>query len=203
MSSSISLELNFRIHRVFDEVSSLRDWWSFYVGLGLHLSKKIDKPVFTKRDEVEIIIRYLAPELRKFKDFESDEELEKFVDEFWKANDPIPQTSKNEFREDVFSRILYATTWFKEAKDGWETPRGRIWIIFGEPDEIMREEQHIHPTECWIYFRTYKDVTPLVFVFQQKGNWRQVFSNVLGEFGYNARLESINLSIDRYTQKQW
>ncbi len=204
MSPLVFLELNFRVNHVLDKASPLRNWWSFYGGLGLHLSKKSAAPVFTKRDEAEIIIRYLAPELRKPTDFKSDEEMEKFVEEFWNANDPIPHTPENEFKEEVFPRIEYTNKWFKEEKEGWKTDRGRIWIIWGEPDETMGEYLHLHPTECWVYLRIYKDVTPVVFVFQEYVSvYRQVFSNVPGEFGYNANVELINPSIDQYTQKKW
>lgn len=187
ISSSVFLELNFRIHRVIDEATSLRDWQSFYGGLGIHLSKEIPPPVVTTEDEVEIIFRYLAPDLKRSKDFESDEEMHRFVKEFWKANDPIPHTPENEFKEDVFSRIDYANRWFRETKEGWKTDRGRIWIIWGEPDEIVREDWASHPIERWVYFETYKDIMPVVFVFQQYvAVYRQVFSNIPGEFGHRV-----------------
>ena len=118
-------------------------------------------------------------------DLESDDEAKRFVEGFWKANDPIPHTPENEFKQDVFSRVEYANTYFKETRVGWKTDRGRIWIIWGEPDEVMRDEKPLHPTERWVYFRMYKDISPIVFIFEQYvSDYRQVFSNVPGEFGH-------------------
>ena len=182
---SAFLELNFRIHRVFNEDPSREGWQSFYAGLGIGFTKSSQPPFVTMADEAEIILRYLAPGARESRSFESDGEMKRFSEEFWRANDPIPHTPENEFKQDIFSRIEYANTYFKETRVGWKTDRGRIWIIWGEPDEVIRDEKPLHPTERWVYWRVYRDISPIVFVFEQYvADYRQVFSNVPGEFGY-------------------
>jgi GWxTD domain-containing protein len=182
---SAYLELNFRIHQIFDEAPSREGWQSFSAGLGIGFTKSSQSPTITMTDEAEIILRYLAPELRESGSLESDDETKRFVEEFWKANDPTPHTPENEFKQDVFSRIEYANTYFKETRVGWKTDRGRIWIIWGEPDEVIRDEKPLHATERWVYFKVYRDISPVVFVFEQHvSDYRQVFSNVPGEFGH-------------------
>ena len=183
--SWLSLRFSAKLQHVFDELSFLRDWGSFSLGLDLDFSGRKELR-FRREDELYVIQKYLAPGLEVPEEFESDHEMEEFIEAFWKANDPIPPTPRNEYREKIFSRIEYAAKWFKEIFPGWKTDRGRIWIIFGEPDEVLRKEGSTHPTEQWIYHIQYKDVMPVVFVFEQRDVYRQVASNVPGEFGYDA-----------------
>jgi GWxTD domain-containing protein len=67
----------------------------------------------------------------------SDDERKRFVKEFWLRRDPTPGTEKNEFKEEHYRRIAYSNVHFAwQALPGWKTDRGRIYIVFGPPDEI-------------------------------------------------------------------
>jgi len=67
----------------------------------------------------------------------SDDERKRFVEDFWLRRDPTPGTSKNEFKEEHYRRIAYSNVHFGwQATQGWKTDRGRIYIVFGPPDEI-------------------------------------------------------------------
>jgi GWxTD domain-containing protein len=75
-------------------------------------------------------------EKRTFKSLSTPEEREQFKENFWLRRDPTPDSIENEFREEHYERIAYANERFASGKPGWKTDRGRIWILYGKPDEI-------------------------------------------------------------------
>ncbi len=83
------------------------------------------------------------------------EEKLAYFKRFWKRMDPNPDTQKNELMDEYFRRVNYANENFSTmAQDGWETDRGRIFIKFGEPDDIERHpfEPGTMPYEVWRYY---------------------------------------------------
>jgi GWxTD domain-containing protein len=79
-------------------------------------------------------------ERKAFKKLATDDERERFIEEFWRRRDPDPDTDENEFKEEYYERIAYANEHFASGIPGWKTDRGRIWITFGKPDS-----QETHP----------------------------------------------------------
>lgn len=75
-------------------------------------------------------------EREAFKLLTNDEEREKFVEGFWNRRDPTPDTVENEFRDQYYQRVVYANERFSSGIPGSETDRGRIYIVYGPPDEI-------------------------------------------------------------------
>ena len=71
-----------------------------------------------------------------FKQLSNDEERDQFIEAFWQRRDPTPDTEENEFKEEHYRRIEYANEHFAAGIPGWKTDRGRIYIVFGPPDEI-------------------------------------------------------------------
>jgi GWxTD domain-containing protein len=72
-----------------------------------------------------------------FKRLETDAERKEFIRQFWLRRDPTPGTEENEFKEEHYRRIAYANDHFDDSKlPGWKTDRGRIYIIYGPPNEI-------------------------------------------------------------------
>jgi len=71
-----------------------------------------------------------------FKQLKTDEEREQFIESFWLRRDPTPDTIDNEFKDDHYERIAYANEHFASGIPGWKTDRGRIYIMYGKPDEI-------------------------------------------------------------------
>ena len=70
-----------------------------------------------------------------FKNLKTDDEREQFIEQFWLRRDPDPDTDVNEYREEYYTRIAYANEHFTSGIPGWKTDRGRIYIVFGPPDE--------------------------------------------------------------------
>jgi GWxTD domain-containing protein len=74
-------------------------------------------------------------ERKAFKKLETDDERERFIEEFWRRRDPDPDTDENEYREEYYERIAYANEHYASGVPGWKTDRGRIYIMYGKPDE--------------------------------------------------------------------
>ena len=89
------------------------------------------------REEVPHIIT--GDERKTFTSLSTDEEREQFIEQFWERRNPSPGSPENEFREEYYRRIAYANERFSSGWPGWKTDRGRIYIMYGPPDE---REQH-------------------------------------------------------------
>jgi GWxTD domain-containing protein len=74
-------------------------------------------------------------ERKAFKKLETDEEREQFIEAFWRRRDPDPDTDENEYKEEYYERIAYANEHYASGIPGWKTDRGRIYIMYGKPDE--------------------------------------------------------------------
>jgi GWxTD domain-containing protein len=75
-------------------------------------------------------------EKQTFKQLSNDEERDQFIESFWLRRDPTPDTVENEYKEEHYARIAYANEHFAAGIPGWRTDRGRIYIVYGKPDEI-------------------------------------------------------------------
>ena len=97
------------------------------------------KPELKKayKDWLEKDVAYVITdeERKAFKKLQTDEERERFIEEFWRRRDPDPDTDENEYKEQYYERIAYANEHFASGIPGWKTDRGRIWIMYGKPDE--------------------------------------------------------------------
>jgi len=71
-----------------------------------------------------------------FRQLSNDEERDNFIEAFWQRRDPTPDTEENEYKEEHYQRIAYANEHFAAGVPGWKTDRGRIYIMYGKPDEI-------------------------------------------------------------------
>lgn len=82
------------------------------------------------------------------------EDRESEWNSFWKEKDPTPSTETNEFKEEYYRRIEYANAHYGGTQKGWRTDRGKIYIIYGPPDEIERYPYELHsmPYEIWYYY---------------------------------------------------
>ncbi len=83
-------------------------------------------------------VRWIISDEEKsaFKQLSNDEERDAFIENFWLRRDPTPDTAENEFKEEHYRRIAYANEHFAAGIPGWKTDRGRIYIMYGKPDEI-------------------------------------------------------------------
>jgi GWxTD domain-containing protein len=126
---------------------------------------------------------YLAPltELRVYGGL-TLEGKRRFLREFWRQRDPTPGTPENELQVGFYQRLAEANRRFREGGaaeiPGWRTDRGKILILRGEPDEIMRRPSNArsNPWEAWKYTRP----RPLKYVFYDEtrlGNYQMIYTD--------------------------
>jgi GWxTD domain-containing protein len=104
------------------------------------LQKELDTP-YKKWLQEEVPYIITDEERSAFLQLQTNEEREQFIEAFWQRRDPTPDTVENEFKEEHYRRIAYANEHFAAGIPGWKTDRGRVYIIWGKPDEI-----EAHPT---------------------------------------------------------
>ncbi len=90
----------------------------------------------------EDVVYIISPEERTaFLQLSTNEEREQFIEQFWLRRSSNPDMPDNDFKEEHYRRIAYANEHYASGIPGWKTDRGRIYIIWGPPDEIES-----HPT---------------------------------------------------------
>src|SRR5258708_939612 len=85
-------------------------------------------------EEVPYIIS--DDERRAFLELGTAEEREQFIEIYWRSRNPDPESPLNPVREEHYRRLAYAHENFAPGVAGRKTDRGRIYIIWGPPDEI-------------------------------------------------------------------
>ncbi len=105
-------------------------------------------------------------EKETFRQLKTDAEKKRFVERFWADRDPTPATPKNEYQEEHYRRLAFATENFRESGPGWRSDRGRVFVIHGPPLSRSSEAER----EIWTYHSNpnaeyYKG--PITLVFQR------------------------------------
>ena len=115
-----------------------------------------DKPIYLYKADLAIRpMKYLLSEdeYKKVSEMSYDE-IQKWMDNYWAERDPTPKTNYNELKTEYFRRVQRANEKFNlRYKEGWETDRGKILILYGEPDKIenRRYAADQKPHLVWIY----------------------------------------------------
>ena len=92
-----------------------------------------------------------------------------YFQRFWKRMDPNPETEKNELMDEFFLRVNVTNQNFSTiSQPGWQTDRGRIFIKFGDPDDIERHPFEINsdPYVIWRYYNYRK-----IFLFLDRSGF--------------------------------
>lgn len=91
-------------------------------------------------------------EYKQVTELEEPEQLE-FIKHYWKQLDPTPKTVYNEVKEEFFRRIKRVNAEYSEFGSGWQSDRGRIYIIYGEPDQVEKTQRNAegYSFEIWYY----------------------------------------------------
>ncbi|MGH9447081.1 MAG: GWxTD domain-containing protein, partial [Terriglobia bacterium] len=75
-----------------------------------------------------------------FKKLTTDDEREQFIQAFWERRNPNPGDPENEAEEEFYRRVAYANEHYASGIPGWRTDRGRIYIMWGPPNEIENHD---------------------------------------------------------------
>jgi GWxTD domain-containing protein len=85
----------------------------------------------------EDVVYIISPEERNaFLQLDTNEEREQFIEQFWLRRSTNPDLPDNDFKDEHYRRIAYANEHFASGIPGWKTDRGRLYIMWGPPDEI-------------------------------------------------------------------
>jgi GWxTD domain-containing protein len=116
--------------------------------------------------EQDVVYIITEEERAVFLSLTTDEERDNFIQQFWARRDRDSSTPDNEFREEHYRRTQYANDQYAAGIPGWKTDRGRVYIVFGKPDEIesypaggsYQRKPHegggwtsVYPFEVWRY----------------------------------------------------
>ena len=112
----------------------------------------------------------------------------RFLFTFWSARNSDTTLPYNKALEEFRERIRYTNKHFKYGlmKEGWRTPRGRVYIKYGPPTRIERfvQEGEKPAYEKWFYDE-YEGGVMFVFIdFRANGYYQLVHSSAQGEM-YN------------------
>jgi GWxTD domain-containing protein len=95
----------------------------------------------------------------------------KFMFDFWRVRDSDRTTAVNEDKDEYLRRVEYANTNFKAiSRIGYKSDRGRVYCMYGPPDEVQRHpnEGDYRPYEIWNYNSIQGGV---VFVFVDRSGF--------------------------------
>ena len=110
-------------------------------------------------------VRYIITdqERAEFAELASDQQRDEFVERFWEQRNPDSGSPRNAFKEEHYRRLGYANTHFAAKVHGYRTDRGRIYILYGPPEELERHPlrnrfappeapaSFRYPSEVWRY----------------------------------------------------
>jgi len=138
------------------------------------------------RNEIEYLAR---PEELEDYDSRDPEGKRQLLIEFWADRDANAATPENEFRLVWVNRFNYANENFATPTqpEGWKTEQGRIWIVYGVPDDRIPhlvETGRGKPWVEWIYEQLgAQGRSYFIFVDTSGGfgSYRLVHTNVPGE----------------------
>jgi len=120
--------------------------------------------VLARSEKADVYKKWLEEDVRwiitdsersEFMRLSTDKQRDQFVEAFWLRRDPTPGTPENEFKEEHYRRIAYSNIHFASGVPGWKTDRGRVYIVYGPPDEIDTQPgkngNSNYPTQIWRY----------------------------------------------------
>ncbi len=126
--------------------------------------KKEKEKVF---DELMLIMT--KQEKKEFKKIDSQEELRKFVEDFWRRRDPDPSDERNEVKETYYKRMEETKRLFREpGRKPWLTDRGRVYMILGRPTFWKKEVMQKGTTENYERW-DYEDLHLVIFFVDRHG----------------------------------
>ena len=100
-------------------------------------------------DEVRWLIT--DTETKEFKKLKTDDERDRFIEQFWVRRDPVRSTPENEFKQEYYKRVKHADDTFTYGGiPGSKLIMGKVYIIFGPPKRLERVSEWIYePMPAW------------------------------------------------------
>ncbi|MGB9561745.1 MAG: GWxTD domain-containing protein, partial [bacterium] len=155
---------------------------SFTKKKNFYVIRKSDKSVIEKNLEIERQKMYYfatSSELSLFDKLEPIGKVE-FIKSFWEKRKGMSKATIDERYSYVNSR--FSTRKFREP-DGWKTDQGRIYILYGPPDNIERHDMTMQSNqwEKWEYYHVDKGIYFIFADIYNIGEMKLIHSNAKGE----------------------
>lgn len=130
--------------------------------------------------------KYIADreEVKAYKSLRSGDAKRQFLTAFWQKRDPIASTVRNEFKLEYDNRLAYANEHLQNySRAGWKTDRGRVYIVYGPPDDVERFSNNAlsYAYEIWHYDQIEGGVIFVFVQLQSIGEFVQMHSTKRGE----------------------
>lgn len=130
--------------------------------------------------------KYLADktEIYFFSQLKTAAAKKEFLKDFWNRRESGTAIEAPRQRVDYLRRVQLADEFYsKYIKKGWRTDRGRVFILYGKPDEVERHpsEGVSKPYEIWYFYQVENGIQ---FVFVDRngfGDYDLVHSTKRGE----------------------
>ncbi len=139
-------------------------------------------PEFKRLDELIGPLTYITTptELKAI----SDSQSKKIFENFWLNTYGTKFRAKNAIRV-FYKQVEDANRLFTDYKQGWKTDRGMIYIIFGRPDQVFRNES----TEVWKYndgpefefIRISTLFTPTMYTLKRDRQYERLWYSQVGD----------------------
>ncbi len=115
----------------------------------------------------------------------TNNERDIFIKAFWKHRDFTINTPENEYKDEHYRRLSYVKKKYgRGMKIGWQTDRGKVYIILGKPISIQRHSGFSTVKECeiWNYQLKPKAGIPpifnIIFFDKTKTGELTIYSNI-------------------------
>lgn len=143
-------------------------------------------PYITTSMQMLMPLRYITSN-SEFKSLLQNENKKKAVEDFWVKISGNTERAKNMIKL-YYNRVQNANICFTSDKEGWMTDRGMIYIVFGAPDIVYRDEE----METWKYgdhtskssmtFDFYRAENPFTsedFILSRSINYTKMWNNAV------------------------
>ncbi|MEM6262309.1 MAG: GWxTD domain-containing protein [Bacteroidota bacterium] len=104
----------------------------------------------------------LPPTTRQSYEGMAKDELHQALMSWWE--DRFGSEASTEY-EAYYQRVMTVNKKFSERRAGWQTDRGKTWILFGKPDDIQEINRQGRKQIKWTYTKW-----PMVFWFEWNGD---------------------------------
>ncbi len=178
-------------------VINIRQWGGIELGFVMNLLREeISNP--TPKDSLRQELRYIATsdELEQLDKTASSADIDRWLDRFWQARN-VTGSPQNDARMEYMHRVQVANQKYgTPMKMGVTTDRGRVLLLYGQPDRIEPANSIYGPDrkyELWIEENRIQGYRMALFLFlssqtsqargtyEGHGDYREIYSNIPGE----------------------
>ncbi len=106
------------------------------------------------RETMELLSLYADKEELKELAASTPENRVQAWNRFWLRRDPNPSSEVNEDLGEFLRRLELILRTFSDFRPGWQTDRGRIYMRYGQPDDIVDRQGREYGTtyQLWYYY---------------------------------------------------